>query len=174
MIRKARKDDLQKILAIYNDAILQTTAVYNYQPETILEREKWYNQKLESGYPIFVCERSGEIAGFATYGAFRDWPAYQYTIEHSIYTDVNHRQKGVATNLLQAIIEYATNENYKTIIAGIDATNKGSIRLHQKFNFTHTGTMKNVGYKFERWLDLAFYQYMIDQSQVGKVQEACE
>ncbi|GAK09431.1 GNAT family N-acetyltransferase [Geomicrobium sp. JCM 19038] len=171
MIRKACKDDLQKILAIYNDAILHTTAVYSYQPETIIEREQWYNQKLESGYPVFVCERGGEIAGFATYGAFRDWPAYQYTIEHSIYTDINHRQKGVATDLLQAIIKDATSENYKTIIAGIDATNEGSIRLHQKFNFTHTGTMKNVGYKFERWLDLAFYQFMIDQPQVEK---ACE
>ncbi|EZH65235.1 phosphinothricin acetyltransferase [Bacillaceae bacterium JMAK1] len=174
MIRKARKEDLPGMLAIYNDAILHTTAVYSYRPETIAEREKWYNLKLESGYPVFVCERDGEIAGFATFGAFRDWPAYQYTIEHSIYTDVNHRQKGVATNLLQAIIDRATNDNYKTMIAGIDATNKGSILLHQKFNFERTGTMINVGYKFGRWLDLTFYQLMLDQQLSVKVQEEFE
>ncbi|HLR19398.1 MAG TPA: GNAT family N-acetyltransferase [Staphylococcus sp.] len=158
MIRHAIISDLPNILEIYNDAIVNTTAVYTYNPQTLASRELWFNKKMNNNEPIIVYEEQGEAIGYATYGSFRDWPAYQYSIEHSIYVNKNHRGKGIASQLLSEIICHAQSKGYKTLVAGIDATNEYSIYLHKKFNFTHSGTIHNVGYKFDKWLDLAFYQ----------------
>lgn len=161
MIRQARQSDLQSILSIYNHAILNTTTVYTYEPVTIEERETWFHTKLEQAEPIFVYLKDGQVVGFATYGAFRNWPAYQYTVEHSIYVDPETRNEGVASQLLVKLIEEIKNRNYKTIVAGIDASNTASIKLHEKYGFELCGTIKSVGYKFDRWLDLAFYQLIL-------------
>lgn len=158
MIRCAKKEDLNAILAIYNDAIINTTAVYTYKPQTIDERIAWFETKQRNHEPIFVFEENGSVLGFATFGSFRPWPAYQYTIEHSIYVDVSARGKGIASQLLQRLIVEAKAKGYRTLVAGIDASNEASIKLHQKFNFKHAGTLTNVGYKFDYWLDLAFYE----------------
>ncbi|MCS5348849.1 GNAT family N-acetyltransferase [Staphylococcus aureus] len=158
MIRCAKKEDLNAILAIYNDAIINTTAVYTYKPQTIDERVVWFETKQRKHEPIFVFEENGSILGFATFGSFRPWPAYQYTIEHSIYVDASARGKGIASQLLQHLIVEAKAKGYRTLVAGIDASNEASIKLHQKFNFKHAGTLTNVGYKFDYWLDLAFYE----------------
>ncbi|MGO3048745.1 N-acetyltransferase [Staphylococcus casei] len=158
MIRHATKTDLPNILDIYNDAILNTTAVYTYNPQTIEAREEWFEKKANNHEPVLVYEEQGEAIAFATYGSFRDWPAYQYSIEHSIYVNKHHRGKGIASLLLAEIIQTARDNGYKTLVAGIDATNDYSIYLHKKFKFTHSGTIHNVGYKFDKWLDLAFYQ----------------
>ncbi|HDG4107560.1 TPA: N-acetyltransferase [Staphylococcus aureus] len=157
MIRCAKKEDLNAILAIYNDAIINTTAVYTYEPQTIDERIAWFETKQRNHEPIFVFEENGSVLGFATFGSFRPWPAYQYTIEHSIYVDASARGKGIASQLLQHLIVEAKAKGYRTLVAGIDASNEASIKLHQKFNFKHAGTLTNVGYKFDYWLDLAFY-----------------
>ena len=158
MIRCAKKEDLNAILAIYNDAIITTTAVYTYEPQTIDERIAWFETKQRNHEPIFVFEENGSVLGFATFGSFRPWPAYQYTIEHSIYVDASARGKGIASQLLQHLIVEAKAKGYRTLVAGIDASNEASIKLHQKFNFKHAGTLTNVGYKFDYWLDLAFYE----------------
>ncbi|HEG7416826.1 TPA: N-acetyltransferase [Staphylococcus aureus] len=158
MIRCAKKEDLNAILAIYNDAIINTTAVYTYEPQTIDERIAWFETKQRNYEPIFVFEENGSVLGFATFGSFRPWPAYQYTIEHSIYVDASARGKGIASQLLQHLIVEAKAKGYRTLVAGIDASNEASIKLHQKFNFKHAGTLTNVGYKFDYWLDLAFYE----------------
>ncbi|KAF86921.1 GNAT family N-acetyltransferase [Staphylococcus aureus] len=153
MIRCAKKEDLNAILAIYNDAIINTTAVYTYEPQTIDERIAWFETKQRNHEPIFVFEENGSVLGFATFGSFRPWPAYQYTIEHSIYVDASARGKGIASQLLQHLIVEAKAKGYRTLVAGIDASNEASIKLHQKFNFKHAGTLTNVGYKFDYWLD---------------------
>ena len=158
MIRLATTDDLPTILTIYNDAIVHTTAVYGYKPHTLAQRIAWFEEKQAAGYPVFVYEVDGVVAGFATFGPFRAWPAYKYSIEHSIYVDGTFRKRGIGAQLLQKIIEEATAREYKTLIGGIDAANDKSIALHEKLGFTHSGTIQNAGYKFERWLDLAFYQ----------------
>lgn len=158
MIRCAKKEDLNAILAIYNDAIINTTAVYTYEPQTIDERIAWFETKQRNHEPIFVFEENGSVLGFTTFGSFRPWPAYQYTIEHSIYVDASARGKGIASQLLQHLIVEAKAKGYRTLVAGIDASNEASIKLHQKFNFKHAGTLTNVGYKFDYWLDLAFYE----------------
>lgn len=156
MIRQAQQSDLTSILDIYNDAIINTTAVYTYQPTNIEERQAWFNHKQQNGDPIFVFEKDDIVQGFATYGQFRDWPAYLYTIEHSIYVHPKYRHHGIASQLLIKLIEEAKDNNFRTLIAGIDASNTGSIKLHEKFGFSHSGTIKYAGYKFDQWLDLTF------------------
>ncbi|MFJ5770459.1 GNAT family N-acetyltransferase [Psychrobacillus sp. NPDC093180] len=158
MIREATPKDLMDILEIYNDAIVHTTAVYSYEPQTIENRKAWYEQKMNEGYPILVFELDNKVAGFATFGPFRPWPAYKYSIEHSIYVNKEYRKKGIGSSLLKEIISIAKEREYKTLIAGIDATNEKSIALHKNLGFVHSGTIDKAGFKFDRWLDLAFFQ----------------
>ncbi|RXY99890.1 GNAT family N-acetyltransferase [Fictibacillus sp. S7] len=158
MIREATSNDLKDILAIYNDAILNTTAVYAYQPQTLEKRQIWYQQKRDENYPILVYEQDNKVVGFATFGPFRAWPAYKYSVEHSVYVDKEYRKKGIGTSLLKELIAIARQREYITLIAGIDAANEKSIAIHKNFGFVHAGTIKKAGFKFNRWLDLAFYQ----------------
>jgi phosphinothricin acetyltransferase len=158
MIREATQKDLVDILHIYNDAILNTTAVYSYKPQTLENRQIWYEQKMDEGYPILVCEQENKVVGFATFGPFRAWPAYKYSIEHSVYVDKEYRKKGIGTSLMKELITIAQEREYMTLIAGIDAANEKSIAMHKNFGFIHSGTIEKAGFKFNRWLDLAFYQ----------------
>lgn len=159
MIRYAQPGDLSAILEIYNDAILNTTAVYDYKPHTIEDRLSWYEKKVSDGFPMLVFEENNLVIGFATYGPFRAWPAYKYTIEHSVYVHKDHRAKRVGTRLLEQLIKIANDREYATMVAGIDSSNEGSRVMHEKLAFINCGTIQKVGYKFGKWLDLTFYQY---------------
>lgn len=158
MIRKAAESDLPEILDIYNEVILQTTAVYSYEAVTLENRLLWFREKQENGYPVLVIEDGGRVMGFAAYGPFRPWPAYQYTIEHSVYVHKEYRGRGAGELLMRELIKLAESNGYATLIGGIDSDNQGSIALHQKLGFVHSGTIRRAGYKFGNWLDLAFYQ----------------
>ena len=158
MIREAGEKDLESILEIYNDAILNTTAVYTYKIQTLEERKKWYEKKKQEGYPVMVFKENGRTVGFASFGPFRDWPAYKYTIEHSVYVHRDYRNQGIATKLMKEIIKIADEKEYATIVAGIDAANEGSIKIHEKLGFEYSGKITKAGFKFGKWLDLAFYQ----------------
>lgn len=158
MIRKADKNDLDDILEIYNDAILNTTAVYDYKSHTLNDITKWYDKKNQDGYPLLVIEQNGKAVAFATFGEFRAWPAYKYTIEHSVYVNKNYRKKGMGMKLMKEIIKIACERGYVTLVVGIDAENEASIRMHQKLGFEFSGIIKKAGFKFDKWLDLAFYQ----------------
>jgi len=158
MLRRAEESDLPEILEIYNDAIIHTTAVYAYEPQSLENRLHWFRDKQEQGYPILVVEDGGHVRGFATYGPFRAWPAYQYSIEHSVYVHKDDRGKGLGRLLLRELINLAETNGYATLVAGIDAANDASIGLHRSLGFTYSGTIRRAGYKFGKWLDLAFYQ----------------
>lgn len=158
MIREANEKDLEDILEIYNDAIMNTTAIYTYKPETLEEKKQWYEKKKQGGYPLLVFEEDNRVVGFATLGPFRAWPAYKYTIEHSIYVHKDYRNHGIATKLMKEIIKIANEREYATLVAGIDAANEGSIKMHEKMGFKYSGTVTKAGFKFGKWLDLAFYQ----------------
>lgn len=158
MIREASENDLKSILEIYNDAILNTTAIYAYKIQTLEEKKQWYEKKKQDGYPLLVFEENDKVVGFATFGPFREWPAYKYTIEHSIYVHKDYRKHGIATKLMKEIIKIANKREYATLVAGIDASNEGSIKMHEKMGFKYSGTVTKAGFKFGKWLDLAFYQ----------------
>ena len=163
-IRPAVRDDLPKILEIYNDIILRTTAVYDYQPHTLSMREAWFDAKQKDQLPVFVAEEHGLLMGFSSIGPFRAWAAYQYSVENSIYVADGMRGKGIGRRLLLPLIEASKNRKMHTMIAGIDAGNKTSLKLHQSLGFREIAHFKEVGYKFGRWLDLKFLQLMLDES----------
>jgi L-amino acid N-acyltransferase len=147
---------------IFNDAIANTTALYEYQPRSQATIAEWFGTKARSGFPIIgAVTGSGELMGFASYGVFRQWPAYKYTVEHSIYVHPSQRRQGIARALLGRVIECARNQHYHALIGGIDAGNVASIALHQQAGFVHAGTLRETGFKFGRWLDLAFYQLLL-------------
>ncbi|MDR3541277.1 MAG: GNAT family N-acetyltransferase [Desulfosporosinus sp.] len=158
MIRQAIEDDLSQILEIYNDAILNTTAIYTYNVQSIEDRTLWLHKKNEDELPVLVSIENNQVIGFATFGPFRAWPAYKYTIEHSVYVHNDFRHHGIGTALIKEIIRIAEERNFATIVAGIDAFNENSLKLHEKLGFEYSGTIRRAGFKFGKWLDLAFYQ----------------
>jgi L-amino acid N-acyltransferase YncA len=160
-VRTALEKDLEAILEIYNDAILNTTAVYDYEPHTLEMRKQWFRIKEAQGYPVFVAEDNGRVVGFSSIGPWRAWAAYKYSVENSIYVAADQRGKGIGKKLLEPLIEAAKELDLHAIIAGIDATNEVSIKLHRSFGFTEAGQFKQVGFKFGRWLDLTFMQLLL-------------
>jgi L-amino acid N-acyltransferase YncA len=163
VIRDAREADLAAMLAIYNDAVLTTTAVYDYKPRSSDQQAAWFKAKQEQGLPVLAAEDGGGVVGFASYGPFRPWPAYLHSAENSLYVAPERRGRGIGTLLLPALIQRAAEHGLHTMIAGIDATNEASLRLHAKFGFERVAQFREVGWKFERWLDLAFLQLMLDR-----------
>ena len=160
-IRLATEDDLPGMLEIYNDIILNTTAVYEYEPHTLEMRRQWFLTKQEQRFPVFLAEEDGNLAGFSSIGPFRAWAAYKYSVENSIYVKSGLRGKGIGRLLLAPLIGAARNLKMHTIIAGIEATNEASIKLHESFGFNEVAHFNEVGWKFERWLGLKFLQLLI-------------
>jgi len=162
IIREAREADLPALLAIYNHVILHTTAVYTYEPQTMEARKAWYADKVSAAYPVYVAEEAGTVVGFSSYGPFRAWPAYKYTIENSVYVTEEQRGKGIGKLLIQPLIASAKAKGFHAIIAGIDAANDASIRLHASLGFVEVAHFKQVGFKFGRWLDLKFMELLLE------------
>lgn len=160
-VRKAIENDLPQILDIYNDAILNTTAVYDYEPHTLEMRKQWFETKHQQGFPVFVAEENSEVVGFSSIGPFRAWAGYKYSVENSIYVKDGQRGKGIGKLLMQPLIDAAKEMKLHTIIAGIDADNKLSIDFHKQFGFEEAGHLKQIGWKFDRWLDLVFMQLIV-------------
>ncbi len=160
-IRDATEADLPQILEIYNEIILNTTAVYYYEPHTLEMRREWYYSRKKDGFPIFVAEENGLISGLSTVGPFRVPTAYLYSVENTIHVAAHARGKGVGKLLMPPLIDAAKKMALHTIIAGIDATNDVSIHLHKSFGFEEVAHFKEVGFKFGRWLDLKFLQLVI-------------
>jgi len=158
MIREATKKDLMDILEIYNDAILNTTAIYDYKTHTLEDRIQWYEKRKQDGYPLLVSEKNDKVVGFATYGSFRAYPAFKYTIEHSVYVHKDYRNLGIGKTLLKELIDIANVDEYATMVACIDSLNENSIKIHEKFGFKYSGTVTKAGFKFGKWLDLVLYQ----------------
>ena len=152
-----------EILAILNEAIENSTALYDYRPRPLSAMTGWFDAKEKHGYPVIgVVAESGALLGFASYGQFRAWPAYKYSVEHSLYVAHGHRGRGIGKALLGALIERAREQGYHNVIGGIDAENATSIALHERFGFVRCGLVHHAGFKFGRWLDLAFYQKLLD------------
>ena len=138
----------QAILNILNHAIVTSTALYDYQPRPLASMRTWFDAKAAGGFPVIGgVDDAGTLLGFASYGTWRAFPAYKYSVEHSVYVREDQRGKGLARLLMQALI---------------DAANAGSIALHEKLGFTSAGTVRQAGFKFGRWLDVAFYQLILD------------
>src|ERR1700710_2717375 len=123
-IRDADENDLAGILVIYNDVIVNTTAVYSEQPHTLQMRKDWYLDRISNKFPVFVADIDGKVAGFSSFGHFRVWPCYRFTVEVSVYVDTIHRGKGISKMLLRSLIYSAKAMNLHAMIAGISADNE--------------------------------------------------
>lgn len=163
LVRCTHERHAAAILDIFNDAILHSTALYDYKPRTPESMVGWFEAKRAGGFPVIGLEDwAGTLLGFASYGAFRAWPAYKYTVEHSVYVHRDHRGRGLGRALLVELVAAARLNGLHALVGGIDAANAGSIALHERLGFRHAGTLPQVGFKFGRWLDLAFYQLLLD------------
>jgi L-amino acid N-acyltransferase len=151
------------MLDIFNDAILNSTALYDYKARSPESMVGWFKAKETGRYPVIgAVGDSGDLLGFASYGTFRAWPAYKYSIEHSVYVHKAHRDKGIGLALMRQLIAAAKEQQYHCMVGGIDIANAGSIAMHEKLGFKHAGTIRHAGYKFGRWLDLGFWQLLLE------------
>lgn len=157
-LHEAREEDLPGLIAIYNEVIANSTAVYYNQPVTLEERREWWQSRRAQGYPLLIARDAQGVAGFATFGDFRTWPGYRFTVEHSLHVRADGRGRGIGTQLLRALFPYAAALGKHVMVGGCDAANAAAIRFHERLGFSQVGHLREVGYKFNRWLDLVFLQ----------------
>lgn len=160
-IRKALRSDVLEILNIVNYSILHTTSNYNYEIQSIETQLSWFEEKQSKGYPVVVADLNGQTIGFGTYGMFREKIGYQFTVEHSVYVAPQFIGNGIGRLLLTELIQLAKKQGVHVMIGGIDAANAGSIAFHKKLGFVENGILKEVGFKFGKWLDLLFMQLIL-------------
>lgn len=158
IIRPATEADLDAILAIYNDAVVKTTAIWNDRPVDLANRRAWFFARASQGYPILVAGEEGQVVGYGAFGDFRPFEGYRFTVEHSVYVAEGVRRRGIASALLAALEERARGMGKHVMVGGIAADNDASLRLHERLGFVETGRMPEVGFKFGRWLDLVLMQ----------------
>ncbi|MCG5077618.1 GNAT family N-acetyltransferase [Paraburkholderia tagetis] len=162
-IRDAGPEDIDGITAIYNDAVLHTTAIWNDQTVDAANRRAWLADRQKLGYPVLVAvDAHQSVLGYASFGDWRAFDGYRHTVEHSVYVRNDQRGRGLGLALMQILIGRAREIGKHVMVAGIEANNAGSIGLHEKLGFEHVGHMKEVGMKFGAWLDLAFMQLRLD------------
>jgi len=152
---------LPEIRDIYNEVIRNSTAVFSDIEVTLENRKEWFDAKTAAGFPVLVAAGPGGVVGFGTFGEFRSWPGYRFSVEHSVHVRADCRGRGVGRALVAALLEEAARMHKHTMIGGIDAQNVTSISLHEKLGFKPAGELREVAFKFGRWLDLKFMQRLI-------------
>lgn len=151
------------ILDIFNEAIANSTALYDYKPRAPESMVGWFQAKQAGRFPVIgAVDEDGRLLGFASYGTFRAWPAYKYSVEHSVYVHKDRRGRGLGIALMRELIAAARAQQYHVMVGGIDMANATSIALHEKLGFRHAGTIREAAFKFGRWLDLGFYQLVLE------------
>ena len=161
-VRPASYDDLSGILEIYNEAVLTTTATYDYDPRTIEHRIAWYEDHVKNDYPIFVAvNNQGRVVGWSALNQFHARIGYRFTSENSVYVAADQRGKGIGKLLMPPLIEGARQRGLHAILAGIDADNEASVRLHASFGFEKVARLRQVGFKFGRWLDVIYMELLL-------------
>jgi len=160
-IRDAVETHVPAILAIHNEVIATSTAIYSETPSTLAERVDWWRSRIASGFPVIVAEDDSGLVGYASFGEFRGRPGYRFTVEHSVYVRQDRRGSGAGVVLMTHLIDRARAAGKHVMIAGVDAENEASIRFHERLGFERVARFKQVGYKFGRWLDLVFLQLIL-------------
>ena len=161
LIVAATKNDIPQILDIVNHYIENDTCIYDLEPRSLEKQLEWFDNQTSKNHPVLVAKIDNQLIGFASYSQFRPKVGYQYCMEHSVYVDHEAKGNGVGKLLLQALIKIAEEQNIHTLIGGIDADNESSVEFHKQFEFKIVGRMNEVGYKFDRWLDLVWMQKTI-------------
>ena len=161
MIEPVAQADFPQVLAIYNEVIRTSTAVYTEKEYDETRGRGWFEAKLAGGNPFLVARDSSGVTGFASYGEFRVWPCYRHTVEHSVHVRADRRGQGIGRALILELMKRAALAGKHVMIAAVDAENAVSIELHQRLGFHSVGRLREVGFKFGRWLDLEFLQCIL-------------
>jgi L-amino acid N-acyltransferase YncA len=169
VIADAEERHLPEILEIYNDVIATTTAVYSEEPVTLESRVEWWKIRTALHCPILVALDNSEVLGFSSFADFRPWPCYRYTVEHSVHVRTDARNRGIGSALIKALFPRAAALGKHVMIGGIDADNAASIHLHRKLGFEPVGHLREVGRKFDRWLDLVFLQRSLTEADTKEI-----
>jgi phosphinothricin acetyltransferase len=161
-VRPANRGDVGSILEIYNDAVLHTTASYDYEPRTLEQRLAWFDDHVRAEYPVFVAtDDSARVVGWSALNRYHDRMGYRFTSENSIYVAADRRGRGIGKLLMPPLIDAARKRSLHAILAAIDAENDISVRLHAAFGFQTVGRFKQVGFKFGRWLDVIYMELLL-------------
>jgi L-amino acid N-acyltransferase YncA len=163
LIRDALATDIPSVTAIYNAVLLTSTAIYNDQPVTVDDRLAYWQGRVAQNYPMLVAvdEIDNTVLGYATFGDFRPWPGYRFTVEGTIHIREGVRSRGIGTELLNHLITRARTLGKHSLIAGVDSENQASLRFLTGHGFVERGRLPEVGYKFDRFLTLVFLQYTL-------------
>jgi L-amino acid N-acyltransferase len=162
-IDAARQSDLDAITAIYNHVIETSTAVFSDDPVSVENRREWWSERRERGFPVLVARDGPDVLAFGSFGDFRAWPGYRSTVEHSVHVAAAHRRRGIGRQIVEALIREARKLEMHVMIAGVDATNEGSLALHRRLGFVEVGRFPQIARKFDRWIDLVLLQLALDE-----------
>jgi phosphinothricin acetyltransferase len=160
-VRDAVEADLGGLLLIYNEVIENSTAVFSNQQVTLEDRAAWLAARQADGFPVLVATDADGVVAFGSFGAFRAWPGYRFTVEHSVHVRADRRGERIGAAVLAALIERATALGMHAMIAGVEAQNEASVRLHERFGFSVVARLPEVAWKFDRWLDLLFLHLLL-------------
>lgn len=160
-IRPATAADLPAINAIYNHYVLCSTCTYQTEPSTPAEREAWFEAH-GPRHPVTVAEIDGEVVGWASLSRFHARAAYGHTVENSVYVRHDRHRRGIGGALLADAMERAAAVGHHTILALIDADQAASVTLHLRHGFVQVAHLREVGFKFGRWLDVVYLQRMLE------------
>ena len=164
-IRDALDTDLAGILRIYNDAVENSTAIWNDRIVDLDNRRVWLAERHDQGYPVLVAiDEGGQVAGYASFGPWRPHDGFRHTVENSVYVSPDHRGSGIGRSLMKALIERARMLEKHVMVAFIESENRASVHMHQQLGFIHVGQMRQVGCKFGRWLDLTMMQLTLNRT----------
>lgn len=159
LVRPALRSDMPAVLEIYNHEVRHSTSTYQYAERTLEEQVAQWELKRSDGHGFFVAETlDGRIAGYASYGVFRPREGWRFTCEHSVYLHPDWRGRGVGKLLMAPVMAHARRRGFHVMVGVVDAANEASVKLHRALGFDVAGVVKEGGYKFDRWLDVAFLQ----------------
>ncbi len=161
VLRESKRSDLRALLDIYNHVVKTSHATFDLVPQTLTQRRRWLSEH-RGKFPLIVAEVQGEVVGYAAISSFRSRPAYSKTGESSVYVRQGFRAKGVGTLVMKEMVARAACLGYHTIVAGIALPNVPSVKLHERLGFELVGSFREVGFKFGKWRDVAFYQLVLE------------
>lgn len=160
-VREAALADAPAITEIYNHYIRTSTATFDTVPKSVDDRVAWL-QSRSNRHPVFVAEKGGEVVGWASLSSYRDRPAWSFTVEAGMYVRADRRGEGIGTLLLESLVDAATSLGHHVVLAQIVSENEHSLQVVERAGFRHVGTLREVGRKFDRWLDVSLMQHIIN------------
>jgi phosphinothricin acetyltransferase len=157
-LREATADDLPAILAIYNDAVLRSTATADYEPQSLPSRRQWWEKHRIDELPVLVAAEGDDVIAWGSLSRYHARPGYRFTVEDSLYVAERARRRGVGRKLLVRLVDDAQRLGYRSVVASIDGSNQASLKLHAELGFEPAGRLRQAIYKFDTWLDVVYLQ----------------